>query len=83
MLQTLRRDFESICVLALPHEHMHRSRGRLRDDRQSRAADFLNPILQLLRCKPHRAQRLFCDDDLRTSVAVFDEKGVGGVERFG
>jgi hypothetical protein len=59
---------------------MHRSRSRLRDDRQSRAADFLNPILQLLRRQSCGALRLVTDDNFSARLAVLDEEGVGSVE---
>ena len=79
LLKALRRDFEPLRVLALPYEHMHRSRSRLCDDRQSRAADFLNPILQLLRRQSSGALRLVTDDNFSTRLAVFDEEVVSSV----
>ena len=83
LLQALRRDFEPLRVLALPHEHMHRSRSRLRHDGQSRAADFLNPILQLLRRQSCGALRLVTDDNFSARLAVFGEEAVSGMDLSG
>ena len=80
LLQALRRDFEPLRVLALPYEHMHRSRSRLCNDRQARTADFLNPILQLLRRKSCGALRFVADDNFSARLAVFDEEIVCGAE---
>ena len=55
---------------AAADKQVHGIFSRSGDDRQVRAADLLDAILQFLRGEPCTAQRLLRDDDLGAGLAI-------------